>query len=339
MNTSVIQAIDELIRPARRFLLITHVAPDGDAIGSLLGLAGLLTGLGKEVTAACEDRVPDQYVWLPGSAGVVRRARPEPGTYERVICLDCSDRQRLGKVYSGALAGLPLLNVDHHVTNTGFGTLNWVDPASVATAEMVLHLADALGWAVTAPMATCLLTGLLTDTRSFRTANVGPAALRSTLRLVEAGASLGEVARRSYDQQPLAHVRLLGAAIAGLTLDDGILWTEVTRAMRRQWAVGDDGTSGMTNLLAGVREADVVVLFSERDDGTIDVSMRAAPGYDLAQLALKLGGGGHPQAAGFSLDGELAVARERVLAEVRSTLAEQRTARVVRAKDDGASHG
>jgi phosphoesterase RecJ-like protein len=191
---------------------------------------------------------------------------------------------------------------------------------------MVLQLAEALAWPLSEPAATCLLTGVVTDTRSFHTANVGPAAQRATLRLVEAGASLGEVARQALDQRPLSWVRLLGQAIAGLFLDDGILWTEVTRAMRRQWAIDDDGTSGMTNFLASVREADVVVLFSERDDGTIDVSMRASPGYNVAQVALKLGGGGHPQAAGCSLTGELAATRNRVLAEVRRSVDEQRRA-------------
>jgi phosphoesterase RecJ-like protein len=326
INPSLIKAIDALIRPARHLLLITHVAPDGDAVGSLLGLSWLLHGLGKNVTPACEDGVPELYRWLPGSEEVVRAGETGTRVYDVVISLDCGDLQRMGKAYRDDLVSIPLLNVDHHVTNTEFGSLNWIDPTSVATAEMVLTLADTLGWPVGHQAATCLLTGLVTDTRSFRTANVGPAALRATLRLAEAGASLSEVARQAFDQQPLAWVRLLGSAIAGLTLEDGILWTEVTRAMRRQWALGDDETSGMTNFLASVREADVVLLFSERDDGTIDMSFRAAPGYDVAQIALKLGGGGHPQAAGCTLTGDLAVIRGRVLGEVRRSVAEQRRA-------------
>ena len=329
MNKSLIEAIDELISPARRFLLITHVAPDGDAIGSLLGMGWLLRDLGKEVTLACEDAVPEILAWLPGSAEIVHSARPaaQPagsGRFERVISLDCSDERRLGKVYQPEFASLPLLNIDHHVTNTEFGTLNWVDPASAATAQMVLHLADSLAWPLTPRVATCLLTGVVTDTRSFRTVNSGPAALQAALRLIEAGASLSDVARQALDQQPLAWVRLLGVAIAGLTLEDGVLWTEVTGAMRRQLGVGEDGTSGITNFLAGVREAWIVILFTERDAGTVDVSMRAAPGYDVAQVALKLGGGGHPQAAGCTLDGELPAIRERVLAQVRHSLADQR---------------
>jgi phosphoesterase RecJ-like protein len=328
MNQSPIEAIGALISPAQRFLLITHAGPDGDAIGSLLGMGRLLRDLGKDVTLACQDAVPETLAWLPGSAGIARSSRlgTGPGPYDCVISLDCSDERRMGSVYQPELAALPLINIDHHVTNTGFGTLNWVDPASVATAEMVLSLADRLAWPLGPSAATCLLAGIITDTRSFRTMSSGPPALRAALRLIEAGASLGDVARQALDQQPLAWVRLLGLAIAGLTLEDGVLWTEVTRAMRHSLGLGEDGASGLANFLARVREADIVLVFTERDDGTVDVSLRAAPGYDVAQVALDLGGGGHPQAAGCTLGGELPAVRERVLAEVRLSLAAQRRA-------------
>lgn len=327
---SLIEAIDRLITPARRLLLITHVAPDGDAIGSLLGLGWLLRGLGKEVTLACDDAVSEALTWLPGSTEVVQQAS---GLYDCAIGLDCSDRRRMGRLYTDAYAALPLIVIDHHVTNTQFGTVNLVDPASAATAQIVLHLADTLGWEVTRCVATCLLTGLVTDTRAFRTANVDVAVMRSALRLMEAGASLGDVTRHTLDQKPLSWVRLMGQAIDRLYLEDGILWTEVTRSMRQQWALGDDGTSGISNFLAGVREAQISLVFTERDDGTVDVGMRAVPGYDVAQVALELGGGGHPQASGCTLTGELVEIRELVLAKVRHSLAAQRRAQEPAAPD------
>jgi phosphoesterase RecJ-like protein len=192
-------AIEQLITPARRILVITHMSPDGDAIGSLLAMGNLLRDRGKEVTLACEDPVPESVAWLPGSSEIARQAN---GPIDLVISLDCSDRGRMGKAYEARFASVPLLNIDHHITNTRFGTLNWVDPSCAATSQLVLDLAQALGWQVTEPVAVCLLAGLVTDTRSFRTPNVDSGTLRAALQLMEAGASLSQVARQSVDQQP-----------------------------------------------------------------------------------------------------------------------------------------
>jgi phosphoesterase RecJ-like protein len=321
MNRDLSKSIHELIDGARRILLVAHVAPDGDAIGSLLGLGWLLRAQGKEVTLACEDPVPEIYVWLPGSAEIVRRAS---GSFDLLISLDCSDERRMGNAFSADPAGVPLVNIDHHVTNTRFGTVNWVDPSSVATTQMIQLLADTLGWAVVQPVAVHLLTGLITDTRGFRTYNVDRAAMQAALRLMEAGASLNEITQRVLGQRPLASVRLWGQAIDRLELEDDILWTEVTPDMRRHLALGEDGDSGLANFLSGVRESKVVVVFTERDSGIIDVGMRSVPGYDVAKVAYRLGGGGHPQAAGCTMEGDLVRVRKRVLAEVRRSLADDR---------------
>jgi phosphoesterase RecJ-like protein len=315
-----LQKFRDLVDGAQRILMITHVAPDGDAIGSLLGLGWLLWSQDKDLTLACEDPVPGVYASLPGADRVVHHAE---GTYDLIISLDCSDQRRMGQVYDGSLAAVPLINIDHHVTNTLFGTLNWVDPTSVATAQIVLDMIDLFDWQMTPAVATCLLTGLVTDTRSFRTSNVDVAAVRAALRLMEAGASLSEIARQALEQRPLASVRLWGQAFASLQLEDGILWTEVTRAMRRESGLGENGAAGLANFLSGVREARVVVVFTERDGGTVDVGMRSMPGIDVAQAALRLGGGGHPQAAGCTFVGTLPQARKQVLAELRKTLAAQ----------------
>jgi len=320
-DLSLAQQIGERIAGARRILMITHVAPDGDAIGSLLGLGWLLRAQGKELTLACEDPVPEAYTWLPGSDEIVREAS---GSYSLIISLDCSDRRRMGQVCTADLSSLPLINIDHHITNTSFGTLNWVDPGSAAAAQIVLNLADALGWELNRDVAICLLTGLVTDTRSFRTSNVDVMTMRSALRLMEAGASLSEITSRTLDQRPLASIRLWGQAIDALHLEDGILWTTVTREMRQHWKLNGDSFSGLANFLSGVREAKIVVVFTERGDGTVDVGMRSVPGYNVADVALKLGGGGHPQAAGCTLTGDLEEIERSVLDEIRRGLAEQR---------------
>jgi phosphoesterase RecJ-like protein len=242
MNLTLSNRIEELISAAERILLVTHVAPDGDAIGSLLGLGRLLRAQGKEVSLTCEDRVPSVYAWLPGSKDIVRQGT---GTYDLIISLDCSDARRMGSVFDDRLATIPLLNIDHHVTNTLFGTVNWVNPSSVATAQLVLALADSLGWPLDQDVAVCLLTGLVTDTRSFRTHNVDTVAMRAALRLMEEGASLNEISQRVLDQRPLASIRLWGQAITQMHLEDDVLWAEVTRDMRQRWALEENGDSGL----------------------------------------------------------------------------------------------
>jgi phosphoesterase RecJ-like protein len=312
--------IQDLFDQSRRILLITHVAPDGDAIGSMLALGLMLGVRGKNVTLACEDRVPANYCWMEGSGEIVQEAE---GVYDLVVSLDCSDQRRMGTVYLDDFATLPLLNIDHHVTNTGFGTVNWVDPESVATAQMICTLADGLGWEVTQPVASCLLTGMVTDTRSFRTTNVDLTAMGVALRLMEAGASLSEIASRVLDRRPLAAVRLWGEAIDGLYLEDGILWTAVTRVMLQRWDLDENDSSGLANFLSGVSEARAIVIFTERQDGIVDVGMRSVPGYNVAEPAFRLGGGGHPLAAGCTLTGELVDVQKQVLTELRRSLAEQ----------------
>ncbi len=293
MDRKLHRELGDCIHRAGRILLVTHVAPDGDAIGSLLSMGWLLRAQDKERLLFCQDPVPEGYRFLPGSSEIVQQAE---GSFDLVISLDCSDRYRMGDGVQHPVTALPdtvpLINIDHHITNTHFGTVNWVDPAAVATAQMVLELAEALSWDLTSAVATCLLNGLITDTRSFRTSNVDSGAVRAALRLMEAGASLPDIARQALEQRSLASVRLWGQAIERLHLEDGILWTEVTRAMRQRPELGGDESSGLANFLSGVREADVVVVFTERENGMIDVGMRAAPGLDVAQTALGLGGGG-----------------------------------------------
>lgn len=325
MDRFLLERIKDLIKNAHRILVVAHVAPDGDAIGSLLSMGWLLRAHGKERVLACQDPVPRTYTFLPGSDEIVQHLS---GSFDLGMSLDCSDRYRMGEDLTKFVASLPgtlpWINIDHHVTNTRFGTVNWIDPAAVSTTQMLLELVEALGWELVPPVATCLLNGLVTDTRSFRTSNVDPRAVRAALRLMEAGASLADITRQALEQRPLASVRLWGQAIEQMHLQDGVLWTQVTHAMCQRLGLDGQDVSGLTNFLSGIREADIVVVFTERENNAIDVSMRASPGLDVAQVALWLGGGGHPQAAGCTLEGDLAQVEERVLAAVQRSLAEQK---------------
>jgi len=312
------QEIAKLLSNARRLLIITHIDPDGDAIGSLLGLGLALEKMGKKVTMGCQDPVPRRFLYLLGSGRVV----PYPmGSFDVVVALDASDLRRLGKAYSPELYGeLPLINIDHHVTNPGFGTLNWVDPKAAATAQIILELIEGMGAPLEPDVATCLLNGIVTDTRGFRTANTTPQTLEAVLRLQKAGAELGHVMEHALNRRPLGALRLWAHLLNHVRLEDRIIWAEKPRRLLEELGLEDDSDYGLINFMVGVEEADVAVIFSEKPDGEIDVSMRSVPGVDVSKVAAKLGGGGHPQAAGCRLKGTFQEVRDKVLGELKRAL-------------------
>jgi phosphoesterase RecJ-like protein len=327
------EAIRTLLATNQRTLLLSHVSPDGDAIGSMLGLKWLLEAQGHTVVAANQDGVPyllRSDLVAPGWDTVVHspfKQKRQASGYGLVITLDCSDMQRLGKAYRPSLAGAPLVNIDHHITNLSFGTVNLVDPAASSTAEIVYQLAKTLGWPVGPEAAQCLLTGIVTDTRSFQVGNVTPALLGIAQRLMEAGASLRAINEGVLDRRNVDTICLWGHALAALHLEERIIWTAIPLAMRGHCNGVEQSDSGLANFMAGAEEADVALILTEREDGTVDVGMRAAQGFDVAQVALALGGGGHPRAAGCSLRVPLEQATQQVLGALKQSLAEQRPAR------------
>jgi len=311
------EAAVRFIRDARRVMVITHVAPDGDAIGSLLGLGRVLRWLGKEYTLACADPVPRRFTYLPGSEAIATGPESE---YDLVISLDCGDLERLGAAYDESLIGLPIINVDHHVTNTHFGTVNWVDTRVASAAEMVLELVESLDVPLDSDMALCLLNGIVTDTLGFRIPNTPLRTMQAVLKLMEAGAQLPEITAHVFNQRPFSDICLWAKALNGVQLDGRIIWSQITQAMRQECALFEKGDAGLVNFLGTTAESDVAIVFIEEDDGRIKVEMRSVPGVDVSAVARDLGGGGHPQAAGCTLDGAPNEVREKVLMAVKETL-------------------
>jgi phosphoesterase RecJ-like protein len=308
---------ESVLLAARHILLITHIAPDGDAIGGLLALGHGLRRLGKEVTMSCSDVVPQRFSYLPGYPAVVNYAG---GPFDLIVSLDCSDVRRLGGLYrADEWHAIPLLNIDHHVTNTRFGTHNWVEPSCVATSEMVLELCDRLGVAVDADMARCLLYGILGDTQGLRTDNVTPALLGKVIRLLEAGAPpLAQVMDQIFGRRPFNLIRAWEKTLETMQLDKGVVWAFLTRQARGESGWNDTDLQGMSNFLIAADEASLAAVFVEKDDGRVEVGMRARAGYDVARIALSFGGGGHPQAAGCEMEGPLEAAIERVVTRLKS---------------------
>lgn len=320
---NVKQQIAQRLQQAEHPVLICHASPDGDALGAMLGLALALRRMNKHPDTACQDPVPTTFHYLPGAGQVVSQPT---GEYDLIVSLDCSAVRRMGTPYQSLSPqgkDIPIINIDHHVTNLSFGELNWVDPTAVATAEMILELMEMMGVPLDADMATCLLTGIVCDTRGFRTANTSPKVMAAATRLMEVGANLTEITDRVFSHRPLAAVRLWAQAFQETHMEGRILWSVITREMRTRSGYDTEGNANLVSLLGDVNEADIAVVFAEKDSGEIDVSMRAATGLDVSHVALSLGGGGHPQAAGCTLKATLQEALDTVLPALQAAWREQ----------------
>lgn len=309
----------QLIHSACRVFATSHIDPDGDAFGSLLGFAHTLRRLGKTVTVALADPVAWRFQNLPGVEDI-QNTGPAPDD-DLLVSLDASDPGRIEAILpKQAIGNRPLLMIDHHVTNTRFGTVNILDTQAASTCEIVYDLSLALGAPPDQPTATCLLTGVVTDTLGFRTTNTTPRCLDVAQALMKAGANLADICLRHFSSDSFDRMRLTADALHRMQLSDGILWTEVSQADLRRLHVPYSESAGIVTYLSTVREAKIAVVFRERDDGRIDISLRSKPGINVAQTALALGGGGHPQAAGATLAPPMAVVRDKVLQELRALL-------------------
>lgn len=322
MDSKDLEQSRDLLLSCSRPFLVTHIAPDGDAAGSLLGLGWVLRKLGKDPVLVCQDPLPLRFNFLPGFETVTSRPH---GRFDLLVSLDCSDLGRMGEVgtYPG-VHGAPVLNVDHHLTNLEYGTANLVDVDAVSTTEVLYRLVRFMGVELDERIATCLLTGLVTDTRGFRTSNVTPEVMGVAMELMEAGAPLPVITRNGLDRRSLEVLRLWGAAFSRLVVEDGMIWTNLPLATQK--AIGYDGHEdvGLANMLISVEGVQMAAVFTEREDGQVEVGFRAVPGYDVARIALAFGGGGHALASGCLVSGPLEEAQRRVVRALREELARQR---------------
>ncbi len=309
-----VRAIDA----ASSILLVTHVNPDGDAIGSLLGLAAALRERGCRVDAAVDGGVPDFLAFLAGGDQV--HSQLEAGAWDVMISLDASDEARSGSVGAyGRAHSQTVINCDHHPTNTLFGDIFLVQPTAVSTSEIVYRLLCEMRQPLLPGTAAALLTGLVTDSLGFRTSNVTADTLRIAIALMDAGAVLREVMARTLDNKSYQMLQLWQRALNAMALHGQVIETTLTQADLRAVGLTDTVDAGLSSLLVSAREAVIAVVFKELSDGRVELSIRSKPGYDVGAAALTLGGGGHMQAAGATIDGPLAAARARVLELLQQT--------------------
>jgi bifunctional oligoribonuclease and PAP phosphatase NrnA len=312
------------LRQGHRFLLTSHVNPDGDAIGSELGLARILRGLGKSAVVWNRDPTPTVYLPLPGSDRIHVGTEPPAGfpeLFDACIVLECPSLDRCGHE---RISEVPLINIDHHLGNQHYGVVNWVDTSAPAVGELVYRLAQGLRTTLDPDTATALYLTLVTDTGGFRFSNATPAAFESAAALVREGARPEQVSQWLYESQPLGAVRLLAAMLGTLEIhSDGRVATALlTPEMFEAAGASAGDAEGLIDTPRSIAGVDAVGLLRRRPDGTWKVSLRSRGEIDVERIARQHGGGGHHNAAGFAPEGDHTgeALRAQVAAELTAAL-------------------
>lgn len=306
------QEAADAIQAANSVLVVAHVSPDGDAIGSLLGLTESLKRMGKTVTGALDDGVPDYLSFIPCADTIVTDV--SDAEFDLLISTDSSDMERSGNVGAYGFAhSKSVLNIDHHVTNTGFGDIHLVVPAAVSATEIVFDLLSYMRHDISEDAAYALLVGLVTDTLGFRINSVTARTLEIAQALMQKNIPLSKIMTRTLNSRAYAEVKIWKAAFSTVELHDGLISATITLDDVRQAGLDKMTDGGLVSHLVNVNEAYVSVVFKEQPENQVEVSFRSKVGFDVGTLAYELGGGGHTQASGCTLDGTLEQVRERVL--------------------------
>ncbi len=311
MTMNWIEAV-AAVKDAASILIVTHMKPDGDAIGSLLGLAIGLLEMGKTVDAAVDGGVPDYLRYVPQQETVITEL--EQGQWDLMISVDASDEERTGAVgVYGRANSATVINLDHHATNTMFGNIHLVMVEAVSASEVVYDWLIKFGISISQPVATALLTGLVTDTMGFRTSHVVPRTFEIAHQLMLAGASMVDIINRTMVSKPLSDILLWKQVFPSVEYKDGIISAVVTTENVKAVGLQDMTDAGLVSTLVTADEVMIAVVFKVESESKVELSLRSKVGYDVAAVAFSLGGGGHKPAAGATVNGTLDEVKARVM--------------------------
>ena len=321
MKNNDLAAIVQCLQQQTDFAVICHENPDGDALGSLFALAMGLMQLEKRVELVCVDEVPELYRSLP-CAQLIQHTVADVA-HKVLICVDCADRARAGTAVQAALpAAKMVINIDHHVSNDGYGHLHWVEAKACATGEMIFSVLNELGVRVDAQIAQCLLTAISTDTGHFQHSNTTPNTLMLAAQLVQAGADMQKLVREIYQRRKLSKTRLLGRALDSIEMlcEDRAAMMVLTQQDFLDCGAQEAETEGLIDYAREIDTVCVAVMLRQARKDAVKVSMRSDGTGDVGAVARAHGGGGHRAAAGFSLPGDLDAACREIREIVREIL-------------------
>ncbi|HZT96127.1 MAG TPA: bifunctional oligoribonuclease/PAP phosphatase NrnA [Chloroflexota bacterium] len=309
-----VQAAADLVRRSPSIAIFSHVNPDGDSIGVGLGLQRGLRGAGHEACFAISDPVPQIFEYLPDVDSIATDLPDK--RFDLMLVADCGDIQRIGRLYDeneSRFQSTPILNLDHHDSNTMFGTVNYVDVTAASSSELAFKLLEELPTAIDAATATHFLTGIINDTGSFQHSNTDARVLQIAGALRHYGGDLEQSAYEMFRAKPLSTAKLWGLILSTLHLDEsrGIVWAFMTPDMAREAAAATDESEGVVDYMSGIREAAIAAFLKEREPGVVRVSLRSH-GLDVSKICSAFGGGGHIRAAGCTIHGTLREAQQQV---------------------------
>ena len=310
------------IKDGQHILIASHAEPDGDSVGSLVALGLALAKLDKKITMYNPSPIPAVYRFLPGADRIVRQIKTAD-TYDLALVLDCGDLVRIGET-SAEVGKIPILvNIDHHVSNTGFGHIQLIDTTACATAEIVYRLINALEIPFDKAIATSIYTGILTDTGSFRFSNTNQAAFAISKAMTDAGVEPHNVAQRVFGTYSLGRIKLLNIALNSIEISDNgkLSMMTVTRSMLTTTGTNTEDLDGMINYARRIEDVKVAALIHETKNGGgkftnmnhYHVSLRSDSSVDVAKIAGNFGGGGHASAAGFQIESTLVALKTKII--------------------------
>ena len=298
----MLSQVVELIENKKSFAITTHVRPDGDGIGSSLGLCWLLKSLGKSAEVIVRDPIPNAYTDLPG-ANEITQVSEINGKYDAVFVIECSDLERPG---IRGLENQITVNIDHHTTSEHFGTINWIDATASAVGEMVFNLCKAIGGRITKEIAECVYLALVTDTGSFHYANTTERTLKVASELVKAGAKPARISEAVYNSYSWSRIELMRQVLDTVRRDKSgrIATIRQTLAMRQSSNAMDGDNSGFVNIPLTAKDIEAVVYMREFEPNAYRVSLRSKGEINVARVAELFGGGGHKNASGCCVKGD-----------------------------------
>jgi phosphoesterase RecJ-like protein len=298
----MLSQVVELIENKQNFAITTHVRPDGDGIGSSLGLCWLLRSLGKQAEIIVRDTIPVSYRELPG-ADEIRTVAEIDKSYDAIFVIECSDVTRPG---IRKLEEQFTVNIDHHATSEHFGTINWIDATASACGEMIYNLCKAIGGRVTREIAECVYIALVTDTGSFHFPNTTERTLKVASELVKVGVKPAQISEAVYNSYPWSRIELMRQVLATVKRDESgrVAWMRQTLKMSEIAGSVDGDNNGFVNIPLAAKEVEAVVYMRETFPNIYRVSLRSKDGINVAKVAEQFGGGGHKNAAGCRVSGD-----------------------------------
>ena len=319
----MLSQVVELIENKSNFAITTHIKPDGDGVGSSLGLCWLLRSLGKNAEVIVHGDVPQAYTSLPG-AGEIRDVRILDGEYDAVFVIECSDIDRPG------IAGLEkefTVNIDHHATSAHFASINWIDSTASAVGEMIYNLCKAIGGKITKEIAECVYMALVTDTGSFHFPNTSERTLKVASELIKAGARPEEIGESVYYNYPWSRIELMRRVLDTVKRDESgrIALMRQTIEMHDSSAAVDGDNNGFVNIPLAAKDIIAVVYMREIGPNQYKASLRSKGELNVAKVAEKFGGGGHKNASGLSIEGDWDEKESEIVAELRSAIEKTRS--------------